>query len=681
MFSLRVLGTLALDGPGNTSAVNVLAHAKRAGLLAYLTLARPRGFHRRDTLHALLWPESDLEHARVSLRQALHQIRRVLGPELIANRGDDDVGLLPGTLACDAIEFERAVEEGRHADAYALYGGDLLPGFFVSEAPAFEEWLEGERARLRQLAQKAAWATAEDLARAGDPAGAVAAARRVAAWQPLDEIAQRRLIELLDGLGDAGGALRAYDEFAERLQRELEAEPSEATAELVRRIRERSPTLPPPPAWMLPQGATGSGIGVATTARSRRRLAIPVMALVLALLGIALAWRRYGRAETMPTSRTLAVFPFTVREGAGLAYLRDGMVDMLSANLEGAAGLHTIDPRSIIALSRRADTSAAPDYADVARRLGAGRYVTGEIVEVAGRLQAGVVLHDAASPRPVLTATVSGDTSAVFAMVDSLTARLLGGLVSGRDTAITRLAAVTTSSLPALKAFLAGEQAMRAGRDAAAAEAFREAATLDTTFAVAQYRLALSATWVAVPGAADNATIAIMAAAAARHAEHLTPLLRDLLSAYTAYKSVDADGAERSYRRLTESHPDNVEAWFMLGETWFHYNPFRGRSPQQARQAFERVLALDPSNTHAILHLARLAALDGRDGELDSLGRVYLARYRDAERTLEMRTLLASLHHDPQERRAIAREAIGADVIVMSSLIQAALVYAQDLDL
>src|SRR5205085_9500000 len=108
--------------------------------------------------------------------------------------------------------------------------------------------------------------------------------------------------------------------------------------------------------------------------------------------------------------------------------------------------------------------------------------------------------------RPAATATVTGDTTAIFSLVDDLTGQLLVGFGGGRDTSLTRLAAVTTHSLPALKAFLAGEQAMRAGHDGTAAEAFREAVTLDTTFAVAQYRLAVSATWVAVRGALDNTT-------------------------------------------------------------------------------------------------------------------------------------------------------------------------------
>jgi tetratricopeptide (TPR) repeat protein len=410
-----------------------------------------------------------------------------------------------------------------------------------------------------------------------------------------------------------------------------------------------------------------------------------IAAAALALVAVGTVVLRPGTAPPpAPAAHTVAVFPFTIRGGPSLDYLADGMVDLLSAKLDGVSGFRAADPRSVIAAVASQAGTGPPSAAVATRtalRLGAGWYISGEVIEVAGRLQIRAALHDPRAARPAASATVTGDTTSVFELVDALTGQLLVGFGSGRDTSLTRLASVTTHSLPALKAFLVGEQAMRAGRDAAAAAAFREAATLDTNFALAQYRLALSATWVAVPGATDNAAIALMAAAAARHAEHLTPLLRDLLSAYRAYKLVRADEAELSYRRVTDSHSENVEAWFMLGETLFHYNPLRGRPPQEARRAFERVLELDPTNTHAILHLARLAALDGREGELDSLGRVYLARHSDAERTLEVRTLLASLHHDPEERRAIAHEALGTDVIVMSSLFQAALVYAQDLDL
>ena len=64
MIELRTLGGLDLhDAQGRELRV-ILAASKRAALLTYLAVATPRGFHRRDTLLALLWPELDREHAR-----------------------------------------------------------------------------------------------------------------------------------------------------------------------------------------------------------------------------------------------------------------------------------------------------------------------------------------------------------------------------------------------------------------------------------------------------------------------------------------------------------------------------------------------------------------------------------------------------------------------------------------
>jgi len=254
---------------------------------------------------------------------------------------------------------------------------------------------------------------------------------------------------------------------------------------------------------------------------------------------------------------------------------------------------------------------------------------------------------------------------------------MLARLSSGRDTALTRLAAVTTHSLPALKRFLDGERALRGGRDAQAAAAFRDAAMLDTGFALAEYRLALTSTWVNVRDAADPA---VWAATAARHAHRLTPLVRDLLNAYRAYKELRGEEAERLYRSVTEGHPDNVEAWFMLGEVFFHFNPWRGRSPMEAWTPFQRVLALDPSDSHAMIHLARLAAAEGRISDLDSLARRYLDRYPDAERALEMRALQAYVHNDLQARKSMAVAARNADDYVITSMFQAAALYAQNLD-
>src|SRR2546423_12006649 len=125
------------------------------------------------------------------------------------SRGDDEVAVNPSALHCDAVGFERCLEERRLEDGLALYAGDLLPAFFVSGSPVFERWMEAERARLRQHAADAAWELAERAEQRGESAAAVDLARRAAALSPMDETVLRRLVVLLDRLGDGAAAMRA----------------------------------------------------------------------------------------------------------------------------------------------------------------------------------------------------------------------------------------------------------------------------------------------------------------------------------------------------------------------------------------------------------------------------------------------------------------------------------------
>jgi len=50
MIQLRLLGSVGLTGPAGEELPAVLRQPKRLALLAYLAVALPRGYHRRDTL-------------------------------------------------------------------------------------------------------------------------------------------------------------------------------------------------------------------------------------------------------------------------------------------------------------------------------------------------------------------------------------------------------------------------------------------------------------------------------------------------------------------------------------------------------------------------------------------------------------------------------------------------------
>src|SRR2546422_7759001 len=219
----RILGGLNLLGADGRELTSVLARPKRVALLAYLAAATPRRLHRRDSLVALFWPELDQEHARAALRQALHGLRHALGDGVLVTRGDEDIGLDQQQIRCDVVEFEGAAEAGRLADALDLYRGDLLEGFFIRGAPAFEQWLEDERARLKAVALRGASALAQQSDARGGLGESAPGARRGAGSAPPDEPTLRRPMQTLDPPRDPAGGPGADDAIAHRPPHEAPA--------------------------------------------------------------------------------------------------------------------------------------------------------------------------------------------------------------------------------------------------------------------------------------------------------------------------------------------------------------------------------------------------------------------------------------------------------------------------
>ena len=236
MYELRTLGTLDLRCDRGNSIPSVLAQPKRFALLVYLAVARPRGFHRRDTLLGMFWPEKDHEHARAALRNAVYFLRRSLAPEVLVNRGEGEISVDATLLRTDAGALEAALGTSDWGTALALYGGDFLKGFFLSACPEFDDWLERERDRLRLAAARAAWAAAMRDVEAGDLVLAQRSARKALSLAPTDEHALRSFLEALAAAGGRAGAADVYRRFATRLQEELGVEPSPETKALSDRI-------------------------------------------------------------------------------------------------------------------------------------------------------------------------------------------------------------------------------------------------------------------------------------------------------------------------------------------------------------------------------------------------------------------------------------------------------------
>ncbi len=232
--SIRVLGPLEVVADGRP----VMVDTRKALAILVLLAVEARPFA-RDELAAMLWPESDDESARGALRRTLSVLRTALGGRWLT--ADRSTVVLTGSPDVDLRLLEDAADSGdlaRLEAASRSTRGPFLAGFALRDSPEFDDWratraVAAERAVAAVLEQLAALAEAH-----GDLAAAVITVRRQVELDPLDEPAQRRLIELLARSGDRSGAIRQYRSLVSLLERELGVAPLSETTELYEAIRD-----------------------------------------------------------------------------------------------------------------------------------------------------------------------------------------------------------------------------------------------------------------------------------------------------------------------------------------------------------------------------------------------------------------------------------------------------------
>ena len=397
LIQLHTLGALNLQKDG-VEVRSVLSQPKRLALLVFLASARPRGFHSRDTLLGLCWPESDDAAARNALRQALHYLRRSLGEEALTSRSDRDVGVDPAVVWCDAAAFDTAIEEKRYRDALELYHGDFLPGFFLEDAPEIERWLEEERTRRRNAAVDAAWAAAKSEEQSGHLRAAAVWARKAVGLKPYDEDAVRRLITLLDQAGERAAAIEAFEEFERRLLTEFSITPSRETIQQIDAIRKPQPEHPPAliaprpePKQLRPAPAA---LPAAAPAHEPARQAVParlvavpymkkwprwlVAAAVVAVIASG-AWFATARQRTATidpvAARAIAVLPFDNMSGdAENEYFSDGLTEEILNALTQVDGLRVASRTSSFAFKDK-----KTDIREIGRQLGVTTVLEGSV--------------------------------------------------------------------------------------------------------------------------------------------------------------------------------------------------------------------------------------------------------------------------------------------------------------
>ena len=363
----------------------------------------------------------------------------------------------------------------------------------------------------------------------------------------------------------------------------------------------------------------------------RRALGIGGAVLLLAMLGVILA-RRSVRDEAPADPGVVAVLPFRIAGDSSVQYLGEGIVDLLATKISAMEGPRALDARTVLSAWRRIiprgrDPTMAETRA-VARAVSATRYVLGEIVVTPRAMSLSARLLGR-SGGEYAVAAVQGPPDSLFTLVDRLCVELLAANAGepGR-----RLTELMSTSMPAVRSYLAGRAALRRGERDMAIRHFTTALETDSTFALAALGLASAGAWSLQAGLSEALRRGLLTGYRLR--DRLAPRDRLLFEAYIPGSGPITSARQLAgWARAAVAAPESPEAQYEYGDRLYHSGAQLGiRNPMSAAAAaFAKALALDSAFVQARGHLIELAAGARDRGLLRTLLPQYAAAATEAD--------------------------------------------------
>jgi serine/threonine-protein kinase len=653
MLQLQVLGSPSVNRDGRPCG-GAAGQRKSLALLALLAAAARRG-QSRDKILAWLWPEIPLDKATHRLAQIIYSLRRELAADDLF-LGSTDLRLNPAVLATDLAEYSSALEAGDLPRAVTAYGGPFLDGFYLSDSPDFEHWVEEERARLAERHSAALESLARDAANRGDVVAAAGRWRQLAQADPLNARVAVCYMEALVAAGDRPSALRFARAYETLLRQEFDLAPDAAVTAAVERLKTRT-------------------VGV--------------------------------QAAETPPAPAIAVLTFANLTPDGENdYFSHGLTEELTSALARVRGLRVASRTSAAALQKQ-----GLDAREIAERLGVSALVEGAVRKVGHRIRLSARLVNAADGCQLCSDTSDRTLDDIFALQEQLSRAMAAAVPGAAGQSADPLVRRPTALLDAYTLYLRGRYSAHKRTPEGltlAIEYFEQAVELDSSFALGYAGLAES--WAILGFSPEFGTrllaeAAPRARAAALEALRLDPRLaqaRTWLGAVHLLYDWDWTAAEAEFRRAIQLNPG-----YALAETWYalflaavgrHDESLRrvlhaealeplalqirlcvgrcyywARRHEQAHRALTSLLTDEPGHPLITIWLARTLCGLGRQAEaieaLEQLpphqqtpyvGSVMAFALAGAGRLEEARSMCARLERDVEEGHAGAIATIGA---------------------
>lgn len=550
MIELNILGPAEIRNSKGELEHSFLAGPKRLALLTFLLLDRPRGFHRRDSLLPLFWPEQDQKSARNSLSNMLYHIRKTLGKEALKNRGAEEIMIVPESFSSDALKFEEAINNQDPETALQVYRSDLLKGFFVSNiSPEYDHWLEKERSRFLSIATDACSKMANDLLLDNNHDSAAKWLKRGIELDPDSEEFRIKLIKLLQNSGDSKAALEEYENYCRYLKTEWNEEPGPEIRDLVTKTAE---------------------------AIKNRPEVIPD--------------RRTETKESNISGKSIAVLPFEDLSSKKMHFAEGIHGDILTA-LSRISDLQVISRTSVRNYNKKGKTSSR-----IGRELYVNWLLEGEVEQAGNNIRINVRLIHASNDSQVWSQMYQRELTAgnIFSIRDEVTDDILETLkirLSPREK--NREAQHPTKNLEAYRLYTSGRSSLDLRTEDGiyrSLDLFKGSIDLDPNYALAWAGLADSLSllkYYGLPAPKSSFTPIFVATKAVE----LNPQLGEAHCALGIAYSVEqnAPAAKKEFETAIDLSPSYAEAYIWLG--WI--NLMMGRT-MEAIGVGEKSVKLNP---------------------------------------------------------------------------------------
>ncbi len=235
--SIRLMGV-----PEVRLSEKLLSFRTRKVLALLIYLVIERRMHSRESLMALLWPESPPKNAATALRVTLSRLRKAVQPgsDLLVSEagklGIDPTCIIDLDLDWLAVAANQETSPDKLSPILAMDRGEFLEGFTLPDAPTFDTWAAIWREACQRQLETVYDRLSQYLLAIHDSATAVETAARWVARAPLSEQAYRRLMAAQALYGQRPAALLTYHQLQDTLIKELSLQPSRETVLLANNI-------------------------------------------------------------------------------------------------------------------------------------------------------------------------------------------------------------------------------------------------------------------------------------------------------------------------------------------------------------------------------------------------------------------------------------------------------------